>query len=95
MTPGETLDLVTSVQASGMSSPATVGLAYLGAAGQVLNRVTLLTGPLASVGFRTLEQAVTIPPGVAQVRVVLTAFGPTDGLTRGTVTFDDVGLYSR
>jgi hypothetical protein len=38
---------------------------------------------------------VTIPPLVTQVRVVLTGFAPTDLTTRGTVTFDDVGVYTQ
>jgi len=37
---------------------------------------------------------VTIPPLVTQVRVVLTGFAPTDLATRGTVTFDDIGVYA-
>jgi hypothetical protein len=36
---------------------------------------------------------VTLPPGVAQVRVILLGFAATDTRTSGTVTFDDVGLY--
>jgi hypothetical protein len=31
---------------------------------------------------------------VAEVKVVLTGFAPTDTRTAGTVTFDDVGLYA-
>jgi hypothetical protein len=54
-----------------------------------------VTTPLTSVGFSTLEQSVTIPAGVATVRVVLTGFAPTDLATAGTVTFDDVGLFAR
>jgi hypothetical protein len=30
---------------------------------------------------------------VAQVRVVLLGFGPTDLHTAGSVTFDDIGLF--
>jgi hypothetical protein len=40
-----------------------VGLVYLGAAGQVLDTVSLITAPLTTSGFATLEQAVTIPAG--------------------------------
>ena len=90
---GELLELRVSVSASGMSSAPGVGLVYLGAAGEVLQTVRLLEVPLATQGFSTLEQAVTLPPGVAQVRVMLFGFAPTDTRTRGTVTFDDVGLY--
>jgi hypothetical protein len=90
---GETLDLVVSVNAERTSSPAGAGLVYLGAAGQVLDTVKLITAPLATGGFATLEQSVTIPAGVAEVKVVLTGFAPTDTKTAGTVTFDDVGLY--
>ena len=94
VTAGETLDLVTAVKSSGLSSAPTVGLAYLGAAGQLLQTVVVLTAPLSAVGFKTLEQTVTIPTGVAQVRVVLTGFSPLDTATRGSVTFDDVGLFA-
>jgi hypothetical protein len=41
-----------------------------------------------------LEGTVTIPAGVAQVRVVLSAFAPTDLRTAGTVTFDEIGLFA-
>jgi hypothetical protein len=94
VTAGETLDLVVSVNAEGTSSPAGAGLVYLGAAGQVLDTVKLITAPLATSGFATLEERVTIPAGVADVKVVLTGFAPTDTSTAGTVTFDDVGLYA-
>jgi hypothetical protein len=36
---------------------------------------------------------VTIPAGVANVRVVLKGFAATDTATQGTVTFDEVGLF--
>jgi hypothetical protein len=36
---------------------------------------------------------VTLPPGVAQVRVVLLGFSPADLHTAGSVTFDDIGLF--
>jgi hypothetical protein len=36
----------------------------------------------------------TIPAGVAQVRDVLTGFSPLDTATRGSVSFDDVGLFA-
>ena len=93
VSPGEVLTLVLSVEAQAASSAATAGLVYLGAAGQVLNSVTLLTAPLTTSGFAKLEQVVTIPAGVAQVRVKLVGFSPTDLRTSGTVRFDDVGLF--
>ncbi len=92
---GEVLDVTTAVKADGLSSAPAVGLVYLGAAGQVIDKVNVLTAPLQTEGFRALEQSVTIPPLVAQVRVVLTGFAPTDLATRGTVTFDDVGVFAR
>ena len=91
--PGEALDLRVSVSSSGMSSAPGIGLVYLGAAGEILQTVRLADVPLATQGFATLEQSVTLPPGVSQVRVVLFGFAPTDTRTTGTVTFDDVGLY--
>ncbi len=95
VTAGETLSLVASVHSTGASSAAAAGLIYLGPLGQVLDTVTLLTAPLTTAGFATLEETVTIPAGVAQVRVVLTGFAPTDTSTLGTVTFDEVGLFGR
>jgi hypothetical protein len=92
--PGEILTLAISVDSRSASSAATAGLAYLGPLGNVLETVTLATAPLTTAGFRTLENTVTIPAGVTQVRVVLKAFAPTDVSTAGSVTFDDVGIYS-
>ena len=92
---GEVLDFAVSVRSSGLSSAPSAGLVYLGAFGQTLETVRLVTAPLTTVGFQTLEQAVTIPAGVAQVRVALNGFAPTDVATSGTVTFDDVGLFAR
>jgi hypothetical protein len=91
--PGEVLTLAVSVQSTGASSAASAGLVYLGAAGQVLSSVTVLTAPLTTSGFAKLEQLVTIPAGVAQVRVKLDGFAPTDLRTAGTVRFDEVGLF--
>jgi hypothetical protein len=91
--PGEVLTLAVSVQSLNPSSAASAGLVYLGAAGQVLNSVTLLTAPLTTSGFAKLERVVTVPAGVAQVRVKLVGFSPTDLRTSGTVRFDDVGLF--
>ncbi|HTE66392.1 MAG TPA: PKD domain-containing protein, partial [Candidatus Binatia bacterium] len=93
VTPGQLLSLRASVSSSDLSSAPAVGLAYLGPAGELLNTVRLLEVPLSTPGFTTLEKLVTLPPGVAQVRVVLLGFSPSDLRTSGTVTFDDIGLY--
>lgn len=93
VTSGEVLTLVVSVESIGASSAASAGLVYLGAAGEILNTVTLLSAPLATDGFATLEQTVTIPDGVAEVRVELVGFAPTDLETSGLVRFDEVGLF--
>jgi len=90
---GELLELRALVSADGLSSAPGIGLAYLGTAGHLLDTVRLLDVPLATDGFATLETAVTLPPGVAEVRVVLFGFSPGDLSTAGTVTFDDVGLF--
>jgi immune inhibitor A len=95
VTVGEALELAVDVKAVGLSSGATAGLVYLGPAGEVLQTVRLITAPLSTSGFTTLVQPVTIPVGVASVRVVLTGFAPTDLSTSGTVTFDDVGLFAQ
>jgi M6 family metalloprotease-like protein len=90
---GQLLDLQVSVDALGLSSSPSAGLVYLGPLGNVIDTVTLITAPLTTQGFETLEHTVTIPVGVANVRVVLKGFAPTDTATAGTVTFDDVGLF--
>jgi hypothetical protein len=93
VTAGETLDLVVSVRTVGASSAPSAGLVYLGAAGQVLDTVRLISAPLTTVGFQTLERTVTVPAAVTAVRVVLNGFGVADTATAGTVTFDEVGLF--
>jgi hypothetical protein len=90
---GQTLDLETAVKVVNSSTAATAGLIYLGPLGNVVDTVTLLTAPLSTSGFVTLTRSVTIPAGVANVRVVLKGFAATDTATQGTVTFDEVGLF--
>lgn len=92
VTPGESLTLSVDVASVGLSSAPSVGLAYLGSAGQILSVVTLISVPTATSGFTTLHQALTVPANVAQLRIVLTGFAPTDLRTSGTVTFDNVRL---
>ena len=93
VTPGEALTFTLAVSSVSASSAANAGLVYLGAAGNVLSTVNLITASLTTTGFQKLEQAVTIPAGVAQVRVKLVGFAPTDTRTSGTVKFDEVGLF--
>jgi len=93
VTPGEVLTFAVSIQTTGASSAATAGLVYLGAAGNVLSTVNLVTAPLTTSGFTKLQQSVTIPGNVSSVRVKLTGFAPTDTRTAGTVKFDEVGLF--
>ena len=95
VTPGEVLTLAAKVEVIGASSAPSLGLAYLGPTGTLLQKVTVLTAPLATDGFAALTKNVTIPQGVANVRVVLAGFAPTDLHTTGTVTFDDVGLFAQ
>ena len=92
---GQALDFDVAVNSLGVSSSPTAGLVYLGPLGEVLSNVTLVTAPLTSQGFRTLESTVTIPAGVATVRVFLKGFAPTDLATAGTVKFDEIGLYAQ
>ncbi len=92
---GEVYDVTAAFKASGLSSAPSLGLVYLGAAGQVLDTVKVLSAPLQTDGFRALEQAVTIPPLVTEVRVALSGFSAADLATGGTATFDDVGVYAR
>jgi hypothetical protein len=89
---GEVLTLSIDVSCVGLSSAPTVGVAYLGSAGQVLSTLSLLSLPKVTAGFATVERAITIPAGVTAVRIVLTGFSATDAATAGTVTFDNVRL---
>ncbi len=93
--PGEVLDLRVSATAQDASSVASIGVAYLGAAGELLGSVQLISVPTLTGGFQVLEQQITVPAGVTGIRIVLSGFSPTDTRTAGTVTFDDVGVYSR
>jgi trimeric autotransporter adhesin len=93
VTPGQILTFAASISSVNASSAATAGLVYLGAAGNVLSTVNLITAPLTTAGFTRLQQTVTIPAGVSSVRVKLVGFAPTDAHTAGTVKFDDVGLF--
>ena len=94
VTVGETLDFEVAVSSAGLSSAPTAGLTYLGPLGEVLDTVTLVTAPLSTQGFQTLRNTVTIPAGVASVRVALKGFALTDPATAGTVRFDEIGLYA-
>jgi hypothetical protein len=91
---GEVLSLRGSVSTDGMSSAPSLGLAYLGPAGDLLQTVTVATAALRSDGFAVLDEVVTVPAGVTSVQVVLAGFALTDLQTQGTVTFDDIGLYA-
>jgi hypothetical protein len=93
VTGGDLLDLRVNVLVDRASSAPAAGLAYLGPAGELINTVRLITLPRLTDGFDLFERSVTIPAGVAEVRVVLFGFAPTDLRTAGTVAFDDVGLY--
>ncbi len=93
VTGGQVLTLRASVLAANTSSAPAIGLAYLGAAGQVLDTVRLIEVPKLVSGSRVLETDLTVPAGVAQVRVVLSGFAASDLATKGSVTFDEVGLY--
>jgi serine protease AprX len=93
VTPGAVMDLEVSLRSAGLSSPASAGLTYLGPLGNVIGSATLLVAPLSSSAFTTIERSVTVPTGVAQVRVVLNGFSPGDLATGGTTSFDDVGLF--
>ena len=60
----------------------------------MLQTVTALTTPLTTAGFQSLEKTVTVPAGAAKVRLVLSGFSALDTSTRGSVTFDAVGLFA-
>lgn len=91
---GEVLTLTSDVRTDGVSSAPSVGVTYLGAAGEVLQTVILATAALRTDGFETLEGQVKVPAGVAEVRVVLSGFPASDLRTSGAVTFDEIGLFA-
>jgi hypothetical protein len=90
----EAFTLRVSVSSVGASSAPSAGLLYLDALGQAIGTATVIGAPLNTDGFVALESRVKLPPGVSQVRVLLTGFSPLDRLTAGTVTFDDIGLFA-
>jgi hypothetical protein len=95
VTPGQALTLSVDVKALGLSSAPQVQIAYLGAAGQLLSKVTALTTPLTTSGaFVNLQRTLVVPANVTSLRIVLAGFAPTDTRTAGSVTFDNVGLFA-
>jgi len=90
VTPGEALDLSVAVRLFGADRRPRVA----GRRRQLVRTVTALTAPLSTTGFQDLATTVTVPAGVTQVRIVLSGFSLLDPATRGTVSFDDVRLFS-
>ncbi len=95
VTPGELLTISVDVQCVGLSSAPSLSLAYLGPAGDVLNTVKVLTAPLTTTGFTTLSSQLQVPLNVTSARLVLAGFAPTDTHSGGTITFDNVGVWSQ
>jgi hypothetical protein len=94
VTAGQTYKLAMSVKAQGLSSAPSLKVTYLDALGNIVSTVTGITTNIT--GNSPMQQVlsqVTVPQGVAQVRLALTAFSPTDLTTRGTVWFDDVWMW--
>lgn len=81
---GEKLDL--SVASSGAAG--TVVVQQLSAAGAVLSSLSTPVSATSGGSWRTVEQTITVPVGVTQLRVVLL------GGALGTTHFDAVGLWS-
>jgi hypothetical protein len=90
--PGELLTLSVDATCVGLSSAPSVGLVYLGAAGEVLGAVSLISLPKVTNGLITVQQVLTVPANVTALRIVLTGFSATDIRTAGTATFDNVRL---
>ena len=94
VSPGQTYNLAVSLQTQSLSSAPSLKLVYLDAVGNILNTVTgIATNVTGTTGMQQVIDQVTIPEGVAQVRVTLLGFAPTDLTTRGTVWFDDVWMW--
>jgi CARDB protein/BNR repeat protein len=90
---GESLSLQVSAKAVAASSPASVGLLYLDAGGQVVGSASPIGVPLETDGVATLESTLVVPAGTVQARVELRAFSALDPSPSGTVTFEEVGLF--
>jgi len=90
---GEVLTLTARVRVDGASSAPSVGVSFLGPTGELLQTVAVLSAPLRTDGFALLERTLTVPAGATELRVVLAGFAPTDVRTRGSVTFDEIGLF--
>jgi hypothetical protein len=96
VTAGTTYNLAVSIKTQGLSSAPALNVVYLDALGQVLNTVTGIASGISGTNpMREVIGQVTVPSGVAQVRLTLTAFSPVDLTTGGTVWFDDVWLSER
>jgi hypothetical protein len=91
---GQTYDLAMTVKTQNLSSAPSLKVTYLNSLGQIINTVTGITTSVT--GTSAAQQVlgrITVPAGVAQVRIALTGFNPTDVGTRGTVWFDDVWMW--
>jgi hypothetical protein len=96
VTPGKSYNLAVSIKSQGLTSAPGLKVVYLDAVGNIVCTVTgIATNISGTTGMQEVLGQITVPPGVAQVRLSLQAFSPTDLLTGGTVWFDDVWLWER
>lgn len=93
--PGETYNLALTVNAIGASSAPRVRIVYLNALGNVLSTVNgIVTTLNGTTGLQQVTGQIVIPAGVAQVKLLLVGFSPTDLNTQGTIWFDNVWMWT-
>jgi hypothetical protein len=92
VSPGKLLTARVDVRQSGTTSAPSIGVTFLSAAGTVVQSVVVGQGAVGAL-LSTVSGTVTVPPGVAQARVVLRGFASTDLAPAGRATFDNVRAY--
>lgn len=95
VTAGTVYDLAMTVTAVNAPTAApSLQVSLLGPTGTVTGALTALAAPAGgTAGATQLLGQITIPPGVSQIRLVLSGFAPTDLRPAGTVYFDDIWLW--
>lgn len=94
VSPGQSYDLAMTVATVNASSPPSLTVSYLDAAGTVLGKVTGITTSLTGdTTARQVNGQITIPAGASRVRLTLTGSVPTDLTPTGTVWLDDIWMW--
>jgi alpha-L-rhamnosidase len=92
--PGQNYDLAMTVGTVEASSAPSLAVTYLDDGGAVLGKTTAIATPLTGdTALRQLTGRITVPPGVAKVRLTLTGFAVSDLTPTGTAWFDDLWMW--